>query len=74
MKLHIRKIFFEQIKAGDKTVEFRDAHISFVCEETGRILRKDVESVMIVKRSSLSKNLKNSGCFDDKRVIAFRLI
>ena len=35
MKLSIKKEYFDQIKAGVKRLEYRDAHITFVCEETG---------------------------------------
>ena len=50
MKLPIKKKFFNQIKAGDKNLEWRDAHITFICEETGETLRKDVSSVMIIPK------------------------
>lgn len=30
---------------GDKKTEFRDAHITFVCEETGETMGKNVKSV-----------------------------
>jgi len=36
MKLPIRKVYFDQNQAGKKKVEFRDAHITFVCIETRR--------------------------------------
>jgi hypothetical protein len=47
MKLNIKKKYFDEIKAGIKTVDLRDAHITFICEETGetllkRVLRSDV--------------------------------
>ena len=49
MKLPIKKVYFDQIKEGKKTVEYRDAHITFVCEETGETLRKDVGRVWMKK-------------------------
>ena len=45
MKLPIKKKYFNLIKSGKKVIEFRDAHITFVCEETGETLRKDVVGV-----------------------------
>jgi hypothetical protein len=47
MKLPIKKKYFDLIKEGKKTFELRDAHITFICEETGETLRKDIESVNI---------------------------
>ena len=45
MKLPIKKKYFDMIKSGEKTSEFRDAHITFVCEETGETLRKEILAV-----------------------------
>lgn len=42
MKLPIKKKYFNEIKMGMKTIEYRDAHITFVCEETGETLTKRV--------------------------------
>ncbi len=42
MKLPIKKKYFDEIKNGIKRVEYRDAHITFVCEETGEEIRKGV--------------------------------
>lgn len=47
MKLPIKKVYFDQIKEGKKKYEYRDAHITFVCEETGETLRKEVISVYL---------------------------
>ena len=48
MKLPIKKKYFDKIKSGEKTVELRDAHITFVCEKTGERLRKYVCNVMLL--------------------------
>lgn len=73
MKLLTRKKYFDRIKAGEKKIDYRDAHITFVCEETGETLKKDVNSVGIVNKSELPDELKESGYFDDERIIAFEL-
>lgn len=47
MKLPIKKKYFDMIKKGTKIIEFRDAHITFVCEETGEELRKNVRGASL---------------------------
>jgi len=71
MKLPIKKKYFDEIKAGEKIMEFRDAHITFICEETGETLRKNVSEVQMQKTVWLSDELKHSGMFDDDKVIVF---
>jgi hypothetical protein len=73
MKLPIKKEYFDKIKSGEKTAEFRDAHITFVCEETGETLRKEVISVNIVNRLDLPEELQESGLFDDDEILCFGL-
>ena len=51
MRLSIKKVYFDQIKEGKKTIEYRDAHISFVCEETGETLRVSVTGSTVMARS-----------------------
>ena len=51
MKLQIKKKYFDLIKEGKKNIEYRDAHITFICEETGEIIRKDVVGAIVVERS-----------------------
>ena len=74
MKLPIKKKYFNMIKAGDKNVEFRDSHITFICEETGRALRKEVNRVFLVRRDSISQELNDDSLFDDDILIAFDLV
>lgn len=50
MKLPIKKKYFDLIKSGAKDIEFRDAHITFVCEETGETLTKEVMAVAHMDR------------------------
>ena len=71
MKLPIKKKYFDLIKSGKKTFEYRDAHITFVCEETGEELRKDIDGFRIVQRHNLPKSLKESDMFTDDKILAF---
>lgn len=71
MKLPIKKRYFDMILNGKKDLEFRDAHITFVCEETGRTLRKEVEEVDIVKKQFLNKEFCH--LFEDDLIIRFWL-
>lgn len=71
MRLSIKKEFFDKIKDGSKCIEFRDAHITFVCNETKEELKRNVESVMVVSRKFLDPEIRH--LFTDKRVIAFKL-
>ncbi len=48
MKLPIKKKYFDKIKNGEKDFEVRDAHITFVCEETGEHLRKEIDNATII--------------------------
>jgi hypothetical protein len=73
MKLPIKKKYFDAIKKSNKDLEFRDAHITFVCEETGETLLRYVEWVDIISKDRLEPKLRNSGLFDDDRVIMFKL-
>jgi len=54
MKLPIKKKWFDKIKSGDKEIEWRDAHITFVCEETGETLRKDIRAASIYPKLKYS--------------------
>ena len=51
MRLPIKKKYFDLIKSGKKTVEYRDAHITFVCEETGETMRCEVTGSTVMPRS-----------------------
>lgn len=69
MKLPIKKKYFDLIKSGIKFWEYRDAHITFVCEETKEILRKEVIAV------ALSKGIKKEypDVLEDDYTIGFML-
>lgn len=73
MKLKIKNEYFEQIKAGIKKLDFRDAHITFECETTGKTIRKEVTSTQIAPRSALPKELIDSKMFTDNSIIVFML-
>jgi hypothetical protein len=73
MKLPIKKKYFDAIKNGSKTIEYRDAHITFVCESTGRAMRKKVTGVCFTSFDMLPMWLKESGMFEDDLLIKFEL-
>ena len=73
MKLPIKHEYFEQIKNGVKKYEYRDAHITFMDEETGEMLRRDVDAVRIVNKRNLARDLRDSPMFDDEKIIVFQL-
>lgn len=50
MKLPIKKRYFDELKKGNKRIECRDAHITFVCEETGETLVKRVKASAVIDR------------------------
>ncbi len=52
MKLPIKKKYFDLIKSGKKTREYRDAHITFICEETGETLTKEITDVYLERRNN----------------------
>jgi len=76
MKLKINKKNFDFIKKGIKDFELRDAHITFICEETGRTTKKKVLSAEVISKSEYPRTIRaNKDCFDDKdtEVIVFNL-
>ncbi|HUT00406.1 MAG TPA: ASCH domain-containing protein [Candidatus Thermoplasmatota archaeon] len=74
MKLPIKKKYFDLIKSGDKNVEYRDGHITFICEETKEQLRKEVNRVFLTRRSSISPELNDDSCFTEDILIGFDLV
>jgi len=71
MKLPIRKEYFDQIKTGKKTVEYRDAHITFQCEGTDESVTMKVKAVSIIPKHGLPEDLRNSDMFDDDKIRRF---
>ena len=81
MKLPIKKRFFDQIKSGKKDLEWRDAHITFICEETREELRMDITGAIVTEKEKYERwdipdmseeDFKKM--FTDKYVIGFRLV
>ena len=73
MKLPIKKKYFDQIKSGVKAFDFRDAHITFKCEETGEILVKEIKSVYMYNRNMINEKFYDEGVLEDDKVIGFNL-
>ena len=71
MKLPIKKKYFDKIKAGDKFLEYRDAHITFICEETGETLRKEVIKCSVINSKFLQKIYRD--VIKSEFVIEFKL-
>lgn len=68
MKLPIKKKYFDKIKTGEKLLEYRDAHITFICEETGEKLRAEVIGVEIRDRDGIFPDV-----LEDNKVIQFTI-
>lgn len=77
MKLKIKKKFFDLIKSGEKKVDLRDAHITFVCEETGETLRKDICAVGFGSKEAMLKGHDrkhyDKDLFEDDMLLGFML-
>lgn len=74
MKLKTKPKYFNQIKSGRKLVDYRDAHITFIDEESGRKCIRDVVDVKLFKRADLPVGLRdNLILFTDDVFIAFTL-
>ena len=71
MKLPIKKEYFDAIKAGVKKKDFRDAHITFICPETGEVITKKIKRVEVIKKEDLPNELKDSDMFDDEDILGF---
>lgn len=71
MKLPIKKKYFDDIKSGKKNMDFRDAHITFVCEETGETIVKKIKNVTKMKTRWLSQELRDSGILIRNNILLF---
>ncbi len=73
MKLPIKKKYFDEIKSGKKTKEYRDAHITFVCEETGEQLRMEVEVCSVIDRTQIPLQYRNAEGLTEQKIMKFWL-
>jgi len=74
MKLPIKKKYFDEIINGKKTKEYRDAHITFVCEETGEKLRMEVEVCSVIDRKQVPLKYRNAEGLTEQKIIKFWLV
>ena len=73
MKLPIKHEFFEKIKNGEKLTEYRDAHITFVDEQTQEILRKEIIFAGVLDRDLIKLSEEEKKILTEKRLVAFQL-
>jgi len=74
MKLKAKPKYFNQISSGKKLVDYRDAHITFVDEESGRKCIRDIIGVKLISRKDLPSDLRdNFLLFTDDNIVAFEL-
>lgn len=73
MKLQIKQKYLDQIKKGEKIIELRDAHLTLISDETGEKLRVEVVGADVIPIEMISKDLRNSGMFEDRNLIRFLL-
>lgn len=73
MKLKTKQKYFNKIKSGEKLVDYRDAHITFVNEETGGKYVRRVVGVRLIPFSELPVDLQKTTLFGDDMIIAFEL-
>jgi hypothetical protein len=73
MKLKTKQKYFRKIKSGEKLVDYRDAHITFVNEETGDKYIRRVVGVRLIPFSELPVDLQKTTLFGDDMIIAFEL-
>lgn len=75
MKLGIKKEYFDAIEKGHKNFDWRDAHITFVCEETGKQLVKDIKDVKLIPWDDLPESIKfKEGLFDGSDILRFEFV
>lgn len=73
MKMPVKHIYFLAIESGKKLIDYRDAHMTSVDEDTGRKCVRDIIDVYMMDRKDLPDDLKNSLMFGDSRIVAFVL-
>ena len=73
MKLPIKQKWFKLIKNGKKNIEYRDNHITFVCEETGEELKKEIIECGLVDISEGPEEAIQDGSLKSKTLVCFWL-
>jgi len=73
VKLYIKNEYFEAISNGKKIVEFREAHITFINNETKELLEVPVIKSCLMTHEELPKELQNKAFLKGKWFIAFEL-
>lgn len=74
MKLPIEHEYFMQIVKGEKCIDYRAAHITFIDKQTGEKCFRSIKKVLLMPRKNLPRELNKDTLFgDDTFVIAFEL-
>ncbi len=73
MKLLIKKIYFDEIVSGKKRFEYRDAHLTLVCEETGETFRVEVDDSRVIDRNKVPLEYRNAEGLTEDKIIKFWL-
>lgn len=71
MKLPIKQKYLVEIKSGNKIFEYRDAHITFVCEETGEKVTKKVIGARYISKQSVPSQYRH--IIEDDFALEFEL-
>jgi len=71
MRLYIKDEYFEAIRNGEKKIEYREAHITFVNEKTGELLKVPVIKTRLITRLELPHKLKGKDFLQGKHLMAF---
>lgn len=71
MKLPINHIYFQWLKNHKKQIEYRDAHITFIDEDTKEKLRINIIECFMTKKERLPRKIHH--LFEDDKIIAFVL-
>jgi hypothetical protein len=80
MKLWITNKYFERLKSGEKSIDWRAAHITFINEDTKESMKFKVDAVVVADKVDDKKFILNSVdeedfrfFEDDEKVLGFVL-
>lgn len=74
MKFMIKPEYYDEIKTGERTIDFRASHITFVNEANpAQKFTRRVVRVHMTDMQSLPVRLQLESLFGDERIIAFEL-